>query len=271
MNRTQFLDLMQSPEKLNGGSVAMLADVVRQFPYCQTAQLLYLKNLHIHKSIHYNEQLKIAAAYSSDRKKLYELIIQPGITSKIHEIEGGIPVVSEAEPFEHSGLEMEILKEAVNASIQLEVAKKDESEVAPQTKIQKDITLYKHTFSDWLKIVNKEKKEGAQSRYKLIDAFIKESKSHPMVKREESRPSPAEGLWPAGRGGAEFFSPVNTARLSVIEDENFVTETLAKIYVKQKNYSKAIKAYEILSLQNPEISITFAARIKSIRELMTNK
>ena len=259
MNRTQFLDLMQSPEKLNGGSVAMLADVVRQFPYCQTAQLLYLKNLHIHKSIHYNEQLKIAAAYSSDRKKLYELIIQPGITSKIHEIEGGIPVVSEAEPFEHSGLEMEILKEAVNASIQLEVAKKDESEVAPQTKIQKDITLYKHTFSDWLKIVNKEKKEGAQSRYKLIDAFIKESKSHPMLKKEESK------------GGSEFFSPVNTARLSVIEDENFVTETLAKIYVKQKNYSKAIKAYEILSLQNPEISITFAARIKSIRELMTNK
>ncbi len=267
MNRQQFLDLMQSPEKLNGDSVAMLADIVMQFPYCQTAQLLYLKNLHIHKSIHYNEQLKIAAAYSSDRKKLYELIIQKGITSKINEIERDIPVVSEpvlseaevAEQFEHSDLEREILKEAVNASIQLEVAKNDESEAALRIKIQKDITQHKHTFSDWLKIVNKEKKEGAQSGYKLIDAFIKESKSRPMVKKEESK------------GGTEFFSPVNTARLSVIEDENFVTETLAKIYVKQKNYSKAIKAYEILSLQNPERSITFAARIESIRELMTNK
>ena len=160
MNRQQFLSFMQSPDKLNGESVSLLADVVSQFPYCQTAQLLYLKNLHLHKSIHYNQQLKIAATYSSDRKKLYELVIQPGITSKIKKIEGS--------SLEHSDLEREILKEAINASIQLEVAQSKpktrtpaKNEIASPKKPSRttgksNIQKGERTFGDWLKIINKE-------------------------------------------------------------------------------------------------------------------
>ena len=70
---------------------------------------------------------------------------------------------------------------------------------------------------------------------------------------------------------AEFFSPTNMARLSVIDDESFVSETLAKIYAQQGNYAKAIKAYEHLSLKYPEKSIYFANLIKSLQETIKQK
>ncbi len=63
---------------------------------------------------------------------------------------------------------------------------------------------------------------------------------------------------------AEFFNPVNKAAESLQESDEFATETLAKIYIKQKNYKKAIRIYQKLSLQFPEKSDYFAGLIKSL-------
>jgi len=49
-----------------------------------------------------------------------------------------------------------------------------------------------------------------------------------------------------------------------------MTETLARIYLEQKKYKKAIQAYEILILKYPEKSIFFANRIKDIKDLQQN-
>jgi hypothetical protein len=49
--------------------------------------------------------------------------------------------------------------------------------------------------------------------------------------------------------------------------EDFVTETLAKVYLDQQLFSMAIDTYNKLILQIPEKSVYFAAQIKEIKKL----
>ena len=56
------------------------------------------------------------------------------------------------------------------------------------------------------------------------------------------------------------------AKMSLGENEDFVTETLAEIYIQQGNFKKAISAYGKLSLKFPEKSDYFARLIQELKE-----
>ena len=62
-------------------------------------------------------------------------------------------------------------------------------------------------------------------------------------------------------------SKVNLAEAQMIQPESLMTETLARIYVEQKNYKKAIQSYKILSLKYPEKSGFFADQIKAVEQI----
>lgn len=281
MNKTQFISLLKSPEKTNGETSALLEGLLKEFPYCQTAHLLYAKTLHSENSIHYQQRLKTASVYASDRKVLYHLIMQPGLTKKIEAVEKTVDATVEEQKSlpakeattqvetsvkDISFIEKEILKEAISASLSRElqqtpiVPKKEtkptnrpREEKAEKTTI--DIRKEgRYSFSDWLEILSgraipEDKKSGSAE---LIDKFL----------RQESPPSETK---------TEFFSPSAMARLSLVEDERFVTETLAKIYAKQEDFERAINAYKNLILKFPEKSTYFAARIKELEKQISDK
>ena len=88
------------------------------------------------------------------------------------------------------------------------------------------------------------------SRKELIEKFIHEN---PSITRPK----------------AEFYNPISVAQNSIIDQENIVSETLAKIYEKQGYVEKAISIYEKLGLKYPEKSRYFAAQIQRVKESQT--
>ena len=59
--------------------------------------------------------------------------------------------------------------------------------------------------------------------------------------------------------------------LKKITKEDYMTETLAKVYVKQEKYKEAMKAYKILSLKYPEKISLFANQIKDLKKRLKNE
>ena len=54
------------------------------------------------------------------------------------------------------------------------------------------------------------------------------------------------------------------------EEESYFTETLAKIYVKQQRYSKALEIIRKLNLKYPKKNAYFADQIRFLEKLIIN-
>ncbi|MFQ5335100.1 MAG: hypothetical protein ACE5DN_03395 [Flavobacteriales bacterium] len=264
MEKDAFISLLKTGQANAPGAKEQISALIREHPYCQTGRSLLAKILHDEKDQAYSGALKLAAIYSVDRQSLYYFLLKPLLQKVVNEFEG---VQKESAPFEpgdlsdkpaltpqreQEKLEKEILRQAISSSIIEEIAAKpiiSETKEAGTAMPEKQAgkppetshaeTREKLTFTQWLQNID--------------NAKI-------TVDKEASRAS--------SKPGTSFFSPVNMARLSLIEDEEFITETLAKIYARQKHYEKAIRAYEKLGLKNPKKNAYFAARIKELEDII---
>jgi len=132
-----------------------------------------------------------------------------------------------------------------------------------------------HSFTEWLKLTRFnpikrgsetvvmhqiESKELEISNETIVDDNYERTKKFQLIDKFILQNPKIDQRTPAN-------PKLNLAKLQNIQPEELMTETLARIYVEQKNYSKAIQSYKILSLKYPEKSSFFAIQIKAVEEL----
>ena len=74
MNSEQLISLIENSKDINSQDISALDSLLLEHPYFSSGQLLLTKGLLNTESVRYNRQLKKAAVYSLDRKKLFSLI-----------------------------------------------------------------------------------------------------------------------------------------------------------------------------------------------------
>lgn len=289
MNREQMMRYLDNPTQLNEKSLGELKEILDEFPFFQTAHMLYARNLLNEKSFRFTNQLKVAAASVTDRSMLYFLLhpkarqeadAREKVTEEIP------PTSSEAEitdkDTEEEGF-IELADESththrVKDSTVEDIADTEEEEDdTPPKRPQKsfdllDFDVMEPSFyqldedvksieglSELSKSINlnakknnqtqEEKPEKGGSKDNLIDKFL------------ETEPK----LAPVKKGDVQHE---DISERSAEETDEFMTETLAHVYVKQGYYEKAIKAFQKLSLKYPEKSVYFARQIEEVRKLL---
>ena len=306
MNNKDFTYLLQNPEAVTPAQTEGVKTIINQFPYFQSARAIYLKGLKNQESFQYNQELKTAAAYTTDRSILFDFITSEVFNQNeisqfikinsehVLDIDVTVEDISINKKIAIDNTSQEDIKsnlEVLDPSLFQPKFKRqkiasfalDESEniekVTPETKTQEasaeDILLLgkplefnkkeTHSFNEWLKLASfktiirdkrpakiESKTEDVEQlerrkKFKLIDEFIT---NNPKINPDRT------------------YTPThNIAKAQLIQPEELMTETLARIYVEQKNYKKAIQSYKILSLKYPEKSSFFAIQIRAVEQL----
>ena len=257
MTSVNFQQWIQHPETLNRDTLYELRNQLARYPYFQSLRLLYLKNLYILHDINFGAELRKAVLYIADRRKLFHLIEGERFAVETRKKDLPLTEVLEDEPTVDRTLAL------IDAFLSTAP-----EEVTSQTSFD-----YSMDYTSYLLEETPVADEPAEAMpklkgHELIDNFIEKSESDAVVYlkplREEERTMTASSTETNETGRT---TETNTEEE---EDDSCFTETLAKIYVKQQRYSKALEIIKKLSLKYPKKNAYFADQIRFLEKLIIN-
>lgn len=285
MTSQDLHNILKDAASVNPGQTLKLEKVIEKFPYFQAARAVHLKGLYSENSLSYNYELKKTAAYTTDRSVLFDFITseefqQDKIALEIKKQEEHLRNITVFEPQEVFGRRSIAIDDAISMK-KVEAdrvmdpglfTKQEKPALQPQPEenLEEEKTAHlekgqplnfdrneSHSFSEWLRLTSakpierneEENNKSRERKFELIDDFISKS---PRI----------DTSVPAGNS--------NFAKDRTVPPEALMTETLARVYLEQKNFKKAIQAYKILILKNPEKSGFFADQIRAIKKLQDN-
>ena len=281
MNVTDYTFLINKPDTINSAYTDALGNILNEFPYFQSARALRLKGLFNQNSFKYNYALKVTAAHTTDRSILFDFItsehfdtLQNDLYDKknlelmnMEVVDSEIVHPKTILEQQQKALELSILTSIKEATNNNDTISENKSESVIELGKPIDFTPNeKHSFQEWLQL----------SRTQPIDRSIENNSKTFEDSMEEERKKKAAlidkfietnpKIAPIKPGTA----PAPQFELNSSDNTHLMTETLARVYLEQKKYQKAIQAYEILILKYPEKSSFFADRISEIKILQHN-
>lgn len=238
----------------------LLSEAIIDYPYSQPLRILYLSALKRMGAHNFIDELKKATLYIADRKLLYFLFedtnqtvvvdvkTEPQNTVKTVEISNQIK--------EEEDKTLDLIDSFLSTLPQ-------EETYAEGLELSSDYTSYLLEES----ISQTKEQDNSLEGQDLIDEFLRLQKNKSIGERPKiaSQPENNETV-------AKSFQAGSSADKEEVEsdDEGFFTETLAKIYVKQQRYDKALEILKKLSLKYPNKNAYFADQIRFLEKLIIN-
>jgi flagellar motility protein MotE (MotC chaperone) len=244
MNRQQFFLWMNNPAALDAGSLDDLQRLAIDYPYFQTARILRLLNLRVLQDYRFEQELRQVAAVTADRSRLREWLV------KLEEsTDSGSSLANKEDSLLQSPLNitednhLRALEEQIKASL-------------------KEIELKKSQLKE---LIEEKKAIIGESGQPVEDSPAREKALplRPLPKDEwlEEFLVQSQNRSP---NRTTFYSPEESARRSLEENDGILSETLARLIAAQGKKDKAIKIYQQLMLKNPQKSSYFAAQIEKL-------
>lgn len=287
MNVTNFTYLLKNPDTITTEQTKELDSIIKEHPYFQAARVLQLYGLYKQNSLYYNKNLKLAAAATTDRQILFEFINTPqfsqhSVSKEITQQQSKLKEISviadeiraQKETFtnkDYEDAELILNEDTFQPKEQTETAAE---EVYPYQEAHKPASISEmHSFAEWLRLTSVKviDRSAEDSVVKSIEHAEEETQQLPDDKKEKF--DLIDKFLETSPKIVPVRDPINTKNLAkdaTSETPQLMTETLAKVYVTQKKYKKALKAYEILILKYPEKSSLFAHQIEEIKKLKQN-
>ena len=228
-----FINLISNFDPKNINQKKELESIIFEYPYFQLAHAIYLKSLKIQDQFNFDLILKKTAILSSRRKMIFNWINDTeNNLFKIQKRTKKIKI-KDTRP----------LGNHIEGTSNFDKSKEEEQRML---------------FVDWVMSYTNSKKENEnrplESKIEIIDSFLEKNPKIPKSKE---------------KGNADDF--LNLASDNKFNKSELMTETLAKIYVKQQKFKEALYAYRILSLKYPEKSSLFANQIKKLQKKQNKK
>ncbi|MBQ6200686.1 MAG: tetratricopeptide repeat protein [Prevotella sp.] len=242
-----LIELTKHPERMDRDTLYELRSQVALYPYHQTLRLLMLQNLYLLHDPGFDEELRRAAIYITDRRVLFNLVEAAHYQHPSHQNTPSTPNTPTP-----SSRTTELINSFLDTIPQEEAAPRKRRPTPADAAI--DYVAY---LLDTEGDTPQEETESVPEMrgQNLIDTFINADKgrfalSDVPLPADDTPKEPEE---PEEEVGEEYF-----------------TETLARIYIKQGRYSKALEIIRRLSLQVPKKNAYFADQIRFLEKVIIN-
>ncbi|MBP7857112.1 MAG: tetratricopeptide repeat protein [Prevotella sp.] len=244
--------LIRHPELLDRETLYDLRSLLALYPYHQTARLLLLQNLYLLHNPTFDEELRRAAVYITDRKVIFNLVEAAHYQLKSNKTESSANNASQQSQT-NDNRTISLIDHFLDT-----IPEEEEDTPPKRTPTPADASV--DYVSYLLEIESEEEKsKGNQTPLlkgqDLIDNFINNGTGKIQLKEEpEFTPDLEE----------------KTQETEKEEEEGYFTETLAKIYIKQGRYAKALEIIQRLNLNYPKKNAYFADQIRFLEKLILN-